>query len=292
VDGKETLERCLRALDAQADPPEMEVIVPFDSTVADAPAIASRHPAARFLDLGVLETSRPAAGFAGQHELYDRRRAAGLAAASGSIVAILEDRGAPRADWARTAVALHELPHGVIGGAVENGNQRLLARSVYSCDFARYQLPFEAGPAAWVTDVNVTYKRAALEATRELWRERFHEPTVHGALLARGETLWLSPVLVVEQRREGLGFRRLLAERFAWGRLFAATRVAGSSRRRRAALALLSPLLPALLFGRQSLLHARKRVSFWRFLRAAPCVLALLIAWSLGEATGYATGIG
>ena len=290
VEGGVALQQCLEALQQQRDAPDLEVIVPCDDTVPNVADIRRRFPDCHVLDLGHIETASPPDRPRGQHELFDRRRSAGLAAARGDVVAILEDRGVPTADWARTVARLHrELPHAVIGGAVENGVHRIANRAVYYCDFSRYQRPFEAGPAAWVTDVNVTYKRAAIDSTAALWQERYHEPVVHGALAERGETLFLTPELVVEQRRTRTSATVLLSERLHWGRLFAYTRVREAPLTRRLAYLLASPLIPLVMFGRIARLQAAKG-HLKDFVPVSPIVLALLVTWGAGEAVGYATG--
>ena len=198
VDGGHALRRCLAGLLSQQDAPALEIVIPIDSTLSsqrwmiEVRQAHDRDPV-RWLDLGTLPTSRPPMSATGQHELIDRRRAAGLAAARAELIAILEDRGVPEPTWAATAVRLHrELPHAVIGGAVENAQPGLLNRAVYLCDFGRYQRPFVAGPRLYVTDVNVTYKRPALELTRAIWRERYHEPLVHWASIEAGHTVFLA----------------------------------------------------------------------------------------------------
>ena len=291
VDGGETLERCLAALAVQTGTTALEVVVPWDETVAGIPALAARFLQFRFLRMGPVATARPAAGAAGQHELFDRRRTAGLAAVTGDVVAILEDRGVPRPDWAVRLAGLHErLPHAVIGGAIENGRARAVNWAVYFCDFGRYHLPFADGPREWVSDVNIGYKRRALEQTRELWRDRYHETTVHWALQRAGETLWLAADPVVDQMRDILGWTGLISERFAWGRLFAYTRAREMSIGRRLMFAAVSPLLPLLLIARHARVQAGKRRTFGTFLRVSPIVFVLLGAWSVGEAAGYLTG--
>jgi hypothetical protein len=255
------------------------------------PAFARRFPVFRFPELGPVETTRSTTSAAGQHELFDRRRAAGLAAATGDVIAMLEDRGVPRPDWARTLMTRHEeLPHAVIAGAIENGRDRWLNWAVYFCDFGRYQRPFAAGPRPYVSNVNIGYKRRALEQTAGLWRGRYHETTVHWALLRSGETLYLTPDFAVDEIRGALRLPALLGERFSWGRLFAYTRAREGSAPRRLALAVLAPLLPVLLFARLTRLQMSKRVSLGRFIRVSPLVFVLLMAWSLGEAAGYLTG--
>lgn len=290
VDAGETLERCLQAIAAQRGAPALEVIVPWDDTIADIPALSRRFPSYRFLAMGPVATARPAHSAAGQHELFDRRRSAGLAATTGEIIAILEDRGAPRPDWAARMLASHAaLPHAAIGGAIENGRDAILNWAIYFCDFNRYQRPFDAGPRTYVSDVNIGYKRGALEATADLWRERYHETTVHWALQRAGETLYLTPDFAVDQYRRDLRLGALLGERFAWGRLFAYTRAREATAVKRAALAVLAPLLPGLLFLRHLRLQVSKQVSLGWFVRASPVVLLCLTAWSLGEAAGYVT---
>jgi hypothetical protein len=288
VEGGELLERCLVALERQLDAPELEVIVPFDSTTT---VPSDRFPRVRFIDMGRVETEADPSSHAGQHELFDRRRAHGLAVARGDIIAIVEDRGIPTRDWASTVMRLHrELPHAVIGGAVENGIDRLRNWAVYFCDFGRYARPFEAGPADWVTDVNVSYKRRALEQTEELWRQRYHEPIVHSALKNLGETLFLTPELVVEQMRASSRVVDMLEERVHWGRLFAYTRVKQSGPFLRAFYLGASPLIPTVMFVRQARLQLSKRAHLGRFLAASPAVATLLAFWGVGEAIGYLTG--
>lgn len=290
VDAGDALERCLVALAAQQEAPDLEVVVPWDTSVPNVSALAARFPSVRFLPMGQPATTRPASSAAGQHELFDRRRSAGLAAATGDIVAILEDRGVPRDGWARTMGDIHErLPHAAVGGAIENGRDSLLHWAVYFCDFGRYQRPFEAGSRRWVSDVNVGYKRRALDQTRTLWRDRYHETTVHWALQRAGETLYLTPDLVVDQMRGRLRLGSVIRERFAWGRLFAYTRARETAFPKRMALAFLAPLLPALLLARHARLQVAKRVTCGTFLKASPLVCVLLVAWSLGEALGYMT---
>ena len=289
VDGGAALERCLEALRSQADPPD-EVIVPWDDTVTGIGELTPLFPGVRFLALGAVATHRPAAGYAGQHELFDRRRAAGLAAATGELVAIVEDRGVPAPEWAATMRRLHrELPHQVIGGSVGLGRNGAWHWAVYLCDYGRYHPDAPAGAREYVTDINVCYKRAALDATRALWAERYHETTVQWALRREGATLWFDPSARVDQVRDDLSLGRLVGERVAWGRLFAATRARESTLPGRLLHAAASPLLPAVLLLRL----ARTQWAFprtrGRMLAALPRAAVLLAAWSTGELMGYLT---
>jgi hypothetical protein len=291
VDGDGALQRCLTALTGQEEPPPMEIVVPWDATIGSAEPWARMFPAVQFLDLGRLSITHDPSTPRGQHELFDRRRAIGLAVAHGSIVAIVEDRGVPRADWAAAFMRLHDtLPNAAIGGAIENGYDRILNWAVYFCDFGRYQLPFRLGPREYISDVNIAYKRQALDRTRELWKARYHEPVLHDALHRAGETLLLAPDPVVDEFRDGLRLLPVLRERIAWGRLFGALRVQHAPLTRRLALAAMSPLVPGVLFGRFLRDRIAKRTPIGRLLATAPIVGVLLCAWTIGEVTGYVTG--
>jgi hypothetical protein len=183
VDGGDVLRRFLLALTRQGNPPPMQILVPYDASISETAEFRKEFPQLTFIDMGAVETVRSIRTAAGQHELYDRRRAAGLAVASGELIAILEDRAPPRASWASNVVRLHEQPYGVIGGAIECAPGDLLNWAIYACDFSRYALPFESGPRRWISDVNVSYKRRVIDETRAIWRERFNEALVHWALL-------------------------------------------------------------------------------------------------------------
>lgn len=141
-----------------------------------------------------------------------------------------------------------------------------------------------------MTNVNVCYKRRALEATRHLWAQRYHEPVVHDEIVRQGDSLLIAPTLIVDQDRGRLDLSALLSERTAWGRLFAALRVRDAPPARRAVLAAIAPLLPFLLFIRHARMQAAKRVTLGKFVFAAPAVFLLLAAWCVGEWVGYVTG--
>jgi hypothetical protein len=288
VSGGEVLRRFLRALTQQDNPPGMEILVPYDASISATAGLQAEFPECTYFDMGAIQTERPMHTAAGQHELYDRRRTAGLAAARGDLIAILEDRAPPRANWARNVLRLHEQPYGVIGGAIECASGDALNWAFYVCDFSRYGLPFESGPRQWVSDVNVSYKRKLIEETRAIWSPRFSEPLLHWALLERGETLYLSSDLVVDYHTEYASLAGLLPERFHWGRLFGYVRSKKLSTLGRLAHIVLGPFILPLLLARHGITQFQKK-RFGRFLRASPAILVLLASWTAGEVCGYLT---
>jgi hypothetical protein len=290
VDGGHYLRDFLLAVMALEDPPPLEIIVPFDASIADTTLLGHEFPHVTFLDIGVIEPTRSIHSSGGQHQLYDRRRAHGLAAATGEIVAILEDRGHPSPDWANTLVRLHaEVKKNVIGGAIEcHEPANLMHWAFYVTDFGRYGRPFASGPATWVSDVNVSYTRKALADTRHLWSEHFHEMIVHRFLMGQGEDLYLSNELVVNHRRPPITLSKLLRERVEWGALFGYVRAMQFSAVERLLFIAGSPLIAPVLWIRHGVTQARKGRGV-RYLRALPYVILLTTAWTLGEIWGYIT---
>ncbi len=292
------LERCLDALGCQVDPPAFEVVVPFDAPCADVATLAQRPgaergPPVRFLEAVGLDTRAARAG--GSREHHDALRTIGLKAARGRVVALTEDHAVASPTWCRDMLRLvDEHPSlAAIGGAVECRSDRLLNWAVYWCDFGRYQNPLREGPAQYVSDSNVAYRREALEAIRDVWEDDYHETLVHGALVARGGEIWLTPKSVVWQQRGELTAGHALMERFVWARSFAGTRVRAVSLGRRAVFAALAFALPFVLTARlargvreRELPRAVRR----RFAAALPWIVVLEGAWALGEFVGYVTG--
>lgn len=290
VGGGSVLRRMLDALVGQVSPPTLQILVPYDDSRPEIGELGVAYPGVEFFSIGAIDTVRPVQSPAGQHELFDRRRTGGLARATGDLVAILEDRAPPRPDWSATMARLHaSLPHAVIGGAIECApTVRTIDWAFYACDFSRFALPFEAGPRRWVSDVNVCYKRRAIDLTREVWTPRFHEPAVHWHLLERGETLYLSPEAIVDYHPACGSLRAVLSERLQWGQLFGWVRARSLSWPTRAAFVAVGPLLPLVLYLRLARLAGRLGRGR-RFAGATPWILLLLVAWTAGEVRGYIT---
>ncbi len=290
VGGAQAVRRCLSRLVPQTTEHPIEVIVPYDRTVREVQALSRDFPSVRFVELSGSRIVDAHGRLVGAHELYDRRTAAGLAVARGEILALLEDYGAPAADWCDQVLLAHRLPYEVIGGAVELERGGALNQAVYLQDFARYRRPLAEGPANYLTDVNVSYKRSALYAVRSLWQAAYNEVTVHWALRRRGATLWRRPQMVVYQDRGCLALRALARERFEFGRVFGRKRVAALGPRAALLYTLGAPALPGLLLFRTAR-EALRRPRDWASVCAAMPALAVLTAfWCAGEGVAYAEG--
>ena len=286
--GSSAMKSCLEALESQSVDVSMECLVPFDSRLDSLPELEDRFPWARFVDARDVVVAEEHGDSSREH--HDILRAIGLNMASGRIVALLEDHGIPSPQWCREVLASHaNSDAAAIGGAVENGVDKLLNWAVYYCDFGRYQNPVPSGPVEFLSDSNVSYKREPLWTVKHLWDNAFHETSVNWELKRAGNRLELNPQMVVHQTRRTLRFLPALRERFVWGRSFAGTRALEISNAQRAIFAGFSFLLPAVLTSRIVAEGLRKRRHAGKLIASLPIVIVLEIFWSIGEFVGYLT---
>ncbi len=275
--GRSYLCRWLERFTRQPVHKDVEILVPCDDSVSDIPALQRQYPAVRFLHAK------------GQHS-YAHLRALGVKQSRGAIVAITEDHCTPDPNFCARILEAHRHSHAAVGGAVEKAEpDTLLNWAIYLSDFSRYMNPVPEGRSHYLTDCNVSYKRTALASIDHLWASEFHETSVNWTLEARGESLWLSPSIMVWQQRS-LSLSAAIPERYAFGRLFASTRVANTTTVKRTLYAVLSWILPALLVARVARNVIGKRRHIGAFLRALPAIVVMSAVWSWGEFIGYVTG--
>ncbi len=285
VEGPTQTRRCLESLRSQTDPPEMEILVPWDASIAEV--ATWDEPGLRCIEISDAPPLDRPDDEDTRHVLYDLRRSAGLRAAAAPRVAILEDRGVPTPTWARAMVnTLDQTGAAAVGGAIRCGVSTRWARAVYLLDFGDYAPSFDEHPTVSLSDTNVVYRQDALERVRGAWENRYHEPDVHGALTQQGEILLLSPVPIVVQQRTDLSLDRVLRERVAWGRLYGSLLARDRSTAwrllRAAASAVVLPVLLPFRVLRREGKRGRMESAFgllpWLFLAAA--------AWAMGESMG------
>jgi hypothetical protein len=179
--------------------------------------------------------------------------------------------------------------HAAVGGAVEVAATVSSAMWAFAyVDFFRYMRPLKGGPSPSLSVCNVAYRADDLRAVSERWRNGFHETNVHDALVERSGPLLLNPDATVRVSRN-VGLSDAVYERYAFGRLFGATRIVDSTSARRLILAVLSVGLPFLLLGRLAGKSFSDRRLLDRFMRALPFLVVLVLAWSWGEWLGYVT---
>lgn len=256
----------------------LEIIIAAAHDTVDVRAVHAVTPNARVLR-----------GPIGAHPA--QLRALGVGVASAPIVACSEDHCVPAPDWCMRILAAHQGPAIAVGGAIQKLQpDSAIAWAAYLLEYARFMLPLESGPAHYVSDCNVSYKRSTLTEIAATWHSAFHETSVHGALRQRNgaAAVTLDPTIVVYQSRQP-DAGSFFAERFDHGRLFARLRAATYGTAGRLAYAVaalgLSPLLVLRAFARA-----------WRqpdarigALRALPYLVVGSTCWSVGESVGAIT---
>jgi hypothetical protein len=250
-------------------------------------------------ELGAFQKQFPTVRFmsAGGRRTYAELRALGVSQARSAVIALTEDHCTPDPDWCDRILQAHKASHAAVGGAVEKAApDTALNWALYLADYGRYMNPRAAGVSRELTDCNVSYKSAALRAITPVWQTEFHEPVVHGALHACGQSLWFSPHIIVHQQRS-LQLGKAIKDRYAFGRLFGAGRFPAPDyllfavSLRRLIYSAWAILLPVVLSGRVAAQVFHKRRCVVAFFRALPALVLLNSAWACGEFVGSVTGL-
>lgn len=276
-----SLVQCLASLAKLHERERCEVIVVRSAPRQEARQIATEHPGVR-----VIACPNP--------EPVPRLRSLGLRAARGAIVATAEDHFVYDEQWGVRILAAHRARlHVAIGGAVENASRdRVVDWAAYIAEYGKFMLPLPPGPAADLPGPNVSYKRGPLEeACGDLLDRGVWENLLYDRLRARGLGLYADPAILAYHAKR-FGFREFLAQRYHFGRSYAATRVAGSPAVTRAFRVTIALFLPPLFLWRYAVALGRKRRGIAPLVKASPLLAVFAVAWSVGEFLGYAFGDG
>ena len=157
--GGEAIVRLLEALQAQRGlSAPIEIIIAGAHDMVDARATHAVAPHARLLR-----------GPLGAHPA--ELRALGVAVASAPIVACTEDHCVPAPDWCVRILAAHQGPALAVGGAIQKLQpDAAIAWAAYLLEYARFMPPLQSGPAHYVSDCNVSYKRSMLTEIAATWQ--------------------------------------------------------------------------------------------------------------------------
>jgi hypothetical protein len=277
--GGRSIKRVLESLERQDGVHgHVEIIVAMAPGRVNEQTVHSAAPSARLVR-----------GPAGAHPA--ELRSLGVRLATGPIIACTEDHCVPARDWCARILDAHRGAPVVIGGAIEKLQpDRPISWAAYLLDYARYMTPLNAGPALYISDCNVSYKRSALDPIAASWQDAFHETRVHDAIRQRAgdAAIVLEPnIVVLQSRRPRLG--TFLAERFAHGRLYAQLRLASLDGKHRWLHALGSLGLAPVLVLRALKTAWRRKDTRRGAVRALPHLSLAALFWSAGESVGALT---
>lgn len=270
-----SLEACLESLTRQAE--AVEIVVADCSAVNPGERLGKRFPAVRFLHFKERRT-------------VPEMRWAALDQTSGEILAVVESRCVPDADWCGKLAAAHaEHPLApAVGGPVRLAEGATLRdRAIYLVEYGAFAPPIEEGETTEISGANLSYKRAALLECRDLLEQGRWEAMVHARWVAAGRLLRLSGAGIAF--RNGMKLGDTFRQRFHYGRSYAADRAAGRPRSEAWLRAATAPLLPAVLLIRLWA-HCGKKGLRGMMLESLGWMVLFQTAWSAGECAGYLMG--
>ena len=278
--GSPFIEQCLLSLKNEAEKLDAEVLVIAAGDKAYASRIAADCPWVRVIHAPDIKKV-PAL----------RRR--GVEAATGELVAIIEEHCSAKSDWLHQAVAAHSSgDYGAVGGPIiDYSYDRLRDWVVYFCEYNGALPPVPKGETSHLNDANIAYRRQLLIDHVQLLDDGYWPMTLHATLLAEG-TKFLSVPEMVVYHRGPFNFGYYLRQRYLFSRAFAGVRAQTQSNVRRLAYLLGAPLIPAMLLGRMALNVWKKRCRVRQFILTLPLTITVLVVLVAGEWAGCLLGPG
>jgi glycosyltransferase involved in cell wall biosynthesis len=276
--GPPFIDECLDSVEVQAKNRGAEVIVVACGTTEYADRIAGKFPWVRVIHRPERET------------VPDLRRY-GAEAASGDIVAIIEEHCVAAPDWLEQAVEAHKLgDFGVAGGpVVADAYTRLRDWVVYFCEYNNYLPPWQEGGPHELGSANIAYSRAVLLKYKDYLSGGYWEAGLHPRLYADGVKFHAAAKMVVYHKGP-FDFGYYLGQRYWFSRAFSGARKLPLSSR--AVYLLASPLLPFLLLLRMATRVAKKHCHVDKFIQCLPLFVPVLTVYVAGEFMGYLAGPG
>jgi hypothetical protein len=282
-DNYQTIRKTIKHLRAQTVKDRLEIVI----------VAPSRE------ELGLIESDF--AGFhgyqvveVGEIQILANAKAAAVLQAIAPIVAFAEDHCFPEPEWAEALIATHRMGHAAVGPLMRNANPATsLSRAGHFVHYGCCIQPTLRGQCENLPWHNTSYKRhLLLEYGSELESMLIVEGILFDDLRAKGHTLYFEPAAQTNHVNFSI-LSSYVRHAFWGGRLFGAMRAQKKhwSVWRRLVYIAGSPLIPVIRFYKT--VQRIRLVGKGRLLPGIiPAVLTGLIPHALGEATGYAFGVG
>lgn len=219
-------------------------------------------------------------------------RAAGIRAASGDVVGVIEDHVIVPADW--TERMLGEIAAGaeVVAGPVDNmATGTLVDWAAFLCEYSAVLPPLRDGPSDWLPGNNTVYRRDVLQRFDALLDDGKWENHLHDRMRADGVTLLMRNDIVAGHKMH-YTFGLYFAQRYLYSRSFAGARVREAPLGKRIVMGLAAFALPPLVYIRvvRNVLAKGRHVP--QLLRSLPLLVPFAVSWGAGEIAGYWFGAG
>lgn len=265
-------------------------------TAADRLEIVIVAPSKESLELDAADLER-FAGFriveVGHVESLGEGNAAGVREASAPVIALLEDHSRPERGWAEAILAAHRSDWAAVGPAMGNPNPNsAVSWADFLLAFGTWWIPTPSGEIDHLPTHNASYKQSVLlEYGPELETLLKAEIILQWDLCARGHRLYLDGSARVYHVNFEL-LRSMLPVQLHAGRVFAGVRSRRWRPWKRALYAGGSPIIPLIRLRHVLRQIARRPGRSTLPMTVYPIILLGLAASALGEALGYALGLG
>jgi len=274
------IERCLESLENQSTDQPFEIVVVDSSSDGEATSVVKRFPDVRLCQFSERK-------FCGDARNY------GISVAEGKVIAFLDADSRADQNWVDEILKAHRSPSLAIGCAIANGNpESTIGWAAYFCEFSQWMPNTPSKPFRDIAGTNMSYKKRIFEEYGGFIEGTYSSDTeFHWRLEKNGHALQFVPsILVSHHNINRLG--KFLRHEFEHGRSFARVRMKSQdfSEWRRLFYGTFSFLIPGWLLLKIGLRNLRNRTYLLPFLKASPLLMSGLIAWSLGEYTGYVRG--
>jgi len=279
VNSLDDLVGCLEALEAQRTDIRLEVLVADRLGEAVRQEVRRRFPNARVI-AAPAESTIP------------QLRAMAIAAATGDLVAVIEDHVIVPPGWGRRLAQAIAEGADVVGGSVENAaRDALIDWAAFLCEYSAALPPLPEGPTESLVGNNVVYRRALLERHRATLEEGRWENHLHAALRRDGIQLVCRPEITVGHKMH-YTFWLYFTQRYFYARSYAGMRVEGRPFTARLVYGCAAFLLPPLLLARTVSTILSKGGHTSLLLRCLPLIAVFVLSWGAGEVVGYWFGAG
>jgi len=215
----------------------------------------------------------------------------GIREATGDRVAITTAQCLPPAEWIDRLLAADLSSSVGLGGPIENDAGSTPAQwATFFLRYVQFAPPQCSRETKEIPADNAIYRRADILRHDDLLDGGFWEPSFHARFLADGLKLRMEPRLLTVYRGCGSPWH-FVRHRFQHGRQFGMARAEAMGFAMRLVFLLASPLVSLVLSHRIAKRATADPVYRRHFLGALPWLLLFVVAWSAGEAAGYARAL-
>lgn len=271
---RQSVNECLSVLESQRNGRKIEIIVVDNSTDGTTEIIT-----AKFSGIKLVKSEK--------EKLIPELWGIGIKHSTGNYIAVTTTHFIPSSNWISEILRAQNSDYAGIGGAIENADSSdIVSWAVYFCRYSRYMLPFSQKNVDDFAADNASYKRTSLAEIDQSLEGGFWEVFVHKEMVIKKMQLILRPEIIVYHQKS-FTFFDFMAQRFWHGRQFGKTRIAEIPFLNRVFFLLGSPLIPFIYLYRISKRVFSKQRNIGKYLLSLPILFLFLIAWSVGELSGY-----